>query len=343
MVKSGKASIRTVSDIVLIVIIGVLIAYPFTDWLYDRFMAEKLVEFHPYLQLTPPAYVPVKQETGKPLVKILCLGGSTTEFTDSNGLGWPEYAQRMIQPVMPDSEVQVYNLGRQWYTTLHTLIDYETNLRRHRPNVIIAMHGVNDLMQNADFSYFSMGPFREDYGHFLGPIYRMVTCPGAVCNMDMVAGMMWYAPTRLIIETDRFPGLAPFERNIKTMADLAKNDGTTVILATQPYLIKENMTQKEKDALIMVNRESIGRTKRWSYKTALSGIRQYNDKIRQIARERDLLLIDVEPLVPKTLEYFIDDVHFSDKGFKVVSEAIGDQLKKFVEEGKLTRAGKAGR
>ena len=36
------------------------------------------------------------------------------------------------------------------------------------------MHGINDLLCNADFSYLSRGEFREDYGHFLGAVTRII-------------------------------------------------------------------------------------------------------------------------------------------------------------------------
>ncbi|MCB0334179.1 MAG: SGNH/GDSL hydrolase family protein, partial [Bdellovibrionales bacterium] len=151
--------------------IGALILFPFgSEWFYHKRFTRKLEGYHSILQLSPPAYEPRAVE-GK---KIFCLGGSTTAWADSQGQDWPSRVQSKLREQTREESVQIYNLGKEWYTTLHSLINYETNLRTHKPDMIIVMHGVNDLLMNADFSYFSTGAFREDYVHFLGPIKDLI-------------------------------------------------------------------------------------------------------------------------------------------------------------------------
>lgn len=215
------------------------------------------------------------------------------------------------QRSISDRNVEVYNLGREWYTSLHTLINYEVNLRHHHPDVIIVMHAYNDLIHNADFCYFSFNSFQEDYRHFYGPIYRLIKRPTFLDNAFLVAKSMWYHSPREVINTDNFPGLVPFERNLRTLIDLARTDGTQVVLMTQPHLIKNSMTPAEKSSLHMLNFKTIGPTKKWGYYTARFAFEEYNNVVRKLAKhEPGVYLIDLEPIIPKSLDYFIDDVHY---------------------------------
>ncbi|MEI6126676.1 MAG: hypothetical protein WCQ99_09020, partial [Pseudomonadota bacterium] len=97
-------------------------------------------------------------------------------------------------------------------------------------------------MDGADFSYFSFGSFRKDYGYFYGPVYRLINRPSVLQTLYMLFRSMWHYQSREIINTDVFPGVAPFERNLHTLIDLARIDGTAVVLMTQPNLYKNSMT-----------------------------------------------------------------------------------------------------
>lgn len=304
----------------------ILIAFPFLTYFHGKSFQKNISRFHPYLQLAPPTYKDRHSNSALPPMKIFCLGGSTTEFRDSNGRGWPLLVQEKLRKTLVDRDVQVFNLGRRWYTSLHTLINYQTNLRKHKPDVILVTHAINDLLHNADFSFLSDGPFREDYGHFLGPLYRYVKLRSIANMTSATLDLVWYAPKREVIDTRNFPGLLPFKRNLVTLCDLARADGTRVVLITQPYLIKKNLTEPEKAALVMVNYEAVGPTKRWSYRTARWGMEQYTSCVRQVARETHVELIDLEKVVPKQLDYMYDDVHYTDKAYDLISKVIASQL-----------------
>ncbi|MEI6277504.1 MAG: SGNH/GDSL hydrolase family protein, partial [Prolixibacteraceae bacterium] len=125
-------------------------------------------QYHPYLQILPPTTADLNKASGKKAIRIFCLGGSTTAWKNSKNVGWPESLEKELRQFYHSDSIFVFNFGIPWYTTLHTLINFETNLRQHKPDVIIVMHNINDFLQNADFSYLSNGSFRQDYGHFLG-------------------------------------------------------------------------------------------------------------------------------------------------------------------------------
>ncbi len=299
--------------------------YPALEFVYTRSMQKRLSEFHPYLQLMPHDF---KKTAGAAAPKVFCLGGSTTEFTDSHGRGWPQKTSEILRDHYGTS-ANFFNFGRQWYTTQHLLIDYNANLSQYKPDVIIIMESINDLLQNADFSYFSTGPFREDYGHFLGPVRRLILQPTLLSASLETARMFWYAPERTVLEVDTFPGLESFRRNLLFLIEAAKRDGAAVVLMTQPSLFKDQMSAGEIKALTMINREAIGPKFQWSVGTGKAGMAKYSQAVRKIAADSTVKLIDLDKIVPKSMEYFIDDVHYTDNGFQLVAETVAGGLESF--------------
>lgn len=325
---------RTLARHLLLMLLSVslllLLLYPLADVVWYLRGKQKsrtlVVLYHPYLQLKP--VLPEAGEllpNGKDYV-IFCLGGSTTEMKDSHGRGWPERLEYLLRQQTGSDFLRVFNLGRQWYTSLHTLINYQTNLRLYHPDLLIVMHNINDLLQNADFSYFSRGPFRGDYGHFYGPSAQLPNQYGLFGHYWENLARCWYHQPREVVTQDSFPGLSSFTRNLRTLLELARLDSTQVILLSQPNLLTEEMNQQAREACVMVRREAVGPGKQWSFDAAISGMRQYNTRIREIAREEGALFIDLEPTIPKNLTWFFDEVHYKDTTFDLVANTLGREI-----------------
>jgi len=322
-VRTKRIHIVNIALIGVSVVICLLLGYPVASYVHDaHFFTKQTKLYHPYLQLSPQDYKQRESDQSNQSLKIFCLGGSTTEFTDSQGRDWPSRVEKLLQQAFPGRTIDVHNFGRQWYTSLHLLINYETNLRQHKPDIIIVMEAINDLLHNADFSYFSFGIFQEDYGHFYGPVYRLINRTTVLQTLYTLFRSMWYHKTREIINTDVFPGIVPFETNLRTLIDLAHKDGTTVIVMTQPNLYKDSMTDNEMASLTMLNFEAVGPTKQWSFDTAKTGMMQYNNAIKNISLKTGVFLIDLESVIHKSLDYFYDDVHYKNRTFDIIAEHI---------------------
>ena len=324
LIKVKKIQAANVALLFGSLFLALLLIFPFANAKFKHWLdiRQKRDLYHPYLQLAPQQLA----EADDPVdYKIFCLGGSTTEFWDSQGKDWPSRVDSLLNK-KSGKKVRVWNQGRQWYTTLHSLINYETNLRPHKPDALIVMHTINDLLHNADFCYFSFGEFKEDYSHFYGPLSRVLTHPTLLSTIGNFVRMFWYHTPREVVEQTKFPGLVPFKRYLNTLIDLAEKDGVTVILMTQPNLYKVNISDEEKRQLTMLNSEAIGPEKKWSFNSAYSGFQQYTQTVKDIAAERNVMLIDLEQAVPKTLEYFDDDVHYEDIAFDLVANTVANEI-----------------
>lgn len=322
----GRIKLSSIVLLLFALLFVILLVYPFGEYFYKKRYRMNLDKYHTFLQLNPP--IPSDVDTN--YFNIFCLGGSTTEFRDSRGRDWPGLTQKLIREKYNVDSIRFYNLGKQWYTTQHTLINYIQNLRKFKPDVIIVMHNINDLLINADFSRFSNGNFREDYGHFLGPEALMIKYGSLAEFIFNNLKLLWYRPEPVDIKTDKFPGLVSFRNNLKTLTELARNSDTKIIFMTQPNIYKQKMNSEELQSLNMLNREAIGDGIRWTYETALSGIKKYNDTIRELSDELNVPLVDLEKVVPKSLDYFYDDVHYTDKTYDLISSYLSDELLKVI-------------
>jgi hypothetical protein len=56
------------------------------------------------------------------------------------------------------------------------------------------------------------------------------------------------------------------------------------------------------------------------------GMKRFNDAARKIAEEAGIGLIDLEAVIPKTGEYFLDDVHYTEKANAPVAKTIREFL-----------------
>ncbi len=289
-------------------------------------------QYHSFLQIKPPGTDTLNYPFSRSSVKIFCLGGSTTAFKNSQGVSWPEMLGEELRRKYHSDSIFVFNFGIPWYTTLHSLINYQTNLRQHKPDVIIVMHNINDFLHNADFSHLSNGTFRQDYGHFLGPIVDLIKTRHTPFQVSRVIQFrnLWYydVPKKAVVEQDSFPGLKSFDQNINTIIDLAAADSATVILLTQPNVLSEKMETKVQNACTMITYESVGKDRKWSFGTAYRGMKQYNEKVEKIAEKRGTFLVDLEQVIPKSLVYFTDEVHYTDTTFNIVSQMIADEIER---------------
>ncbi|NTV30260.1 MAG: SGNH/GDSL hydrolase family protein [Candidatus Omnitrophica bacterium] len=322
-VRAGRMGLSRLALVLGGVLLLALLMFLVSDIRYGRAIKRNMVKYHAMLQLTPPTIK--DHDAGR--FNVVCLGGSTTDFRDKTGRDWPSMTEKKLRLADGFRDVRFYNMGKQWYTTQQILTNYIQNVRPFKPQAIIVMENINDLLLNADFSLLSHGVFREDYGHFMGPSARLASYGSYSSFLQGFIKNVWYRKPPAEILTDRFPGLDVYERNIRTIIALARLDGTRVVLMTQPNIYKDVMPPEEMKVLAMLNVESSGRGQRWAYRTALSGLRQYNDRMRKIAADERVPLIDLEKVVPKSLEYFYDDVHYKDKTYDLIADFLAGELK----------------
>ncbi len=135
------------------------------------------IHYHAHLQMTRRVCVDgewvrafrgrIPQHGTSTGFRVVCLGGSTTWGTGVKPAeAWPA----VLEDILGDDgyDIEVINAGFPWYTTADSLVNYALFLRYYEPDIVIIMHGVNDLCRS--FPQPREPPFEWDYGAYQGPM-----------------------------------------------------------------------------------------------------------------------------------------------------------------------------
>ncbi len=119
-------------------------------------------------------------------------------------------------------------------------------------------------------------------------------------------------------------GAPYFRRYLEMIAAVCRQARVPLALMTMPSLYREDLTPEE-EASLWLGWVAHGELN-LDTPTLLEGMRAYNEVIREVARAEGALLVDLEPVVPKDLRHFYDDVHTTALGNEVVAKAVVEAL-----------------
>jgi lysophospholipase L1-like esterase len=294
--------------------------------------------FDPYLQHPPPEFDVSELEKPEDTIRILTLGGSTTK----NGHlpaedRYPAVLEKLLRSAHPEMKIEVFNGGQDTFTTKHSLINYVTNMKDWKPDIVIIMHGINDLYRSCLDPDYTMGDYNRLWSHFYGSSVKAAKPRSFIEELFLKPLLSkWYA-AYLQIEEDRpldqYRSLPDFKRYLTSLVSYLKHDGVKVILMTEPYLYKDAMTEDEKLELIfgkMFCKKQIywigyAYPSPGSLKEAMDA---FNKAAIEVAKEQGVAYIDLERLIPKNTDYFIDDVHYTKLGSEKAAEFAAESITK---------------
>ena len=288
-------------------------------------------KFDPFLQMPPPD---ISAEYGSSTnYRILILGGSTS--TD-----YPNYLGDKLLETYPDREIEIINGARMWWTSRHSLIAYSTMYDLYDPDLVIIMHGINDLIRSCVGSVYSLGEYKEDYSHYYGAAINGAKPPiFAKYLFGRYLGVLqdnWYSSLRLSATdypVESFRSIKSFQMNIGRLVRRIKSDGAQLILITQPSLYKPDMSNEESAAIdfpkaFCMDRRDFFNITYPSVKSLRIAMQSFNNSIRSIVEQTGAYIVDAEPRFGKTLHNFVDDVHYIQAGNQELAAMIFQVIKR---------------
>ncbi len=247
--------------------------------------------------------------------------------------------------------IEVQNAAVAWHSTQHALIDYLFRLQEFKPDLVILCHAMNDLYRGFSAPGVALpgASYQSDYSHFwavLAPIIQEHETgrPWEVpLKMGKLARQYLYSDWRpqpwggsfleyfcgpALRETEftEFPSIGAFERNLRSIVEIYRLKGSDVILATQPSLYKDNMTRAELRRIGIPQRYVRVGNQIASIATMKRGMEAYNAVTRRVATDLQCGFIDLDLLVPKSIDHFANDVHYTVLSNRLIGEALAKLL-----------------
>jgi hypothetical protein len=271
-----------------------------------------------------------------PQLTLVFLGGSTTEcYWVDEERRFPPLAGRLLGDRL-GKRVNALNAGVSGANTLHLLFVLLSKVIPLRPDVVVLMENVNDVnVMLFTGSYWSghrtRSVIEEEASpgrlQLLADTVRQAVFPGIAQRLersglfkpasDEFAG--WRGIKRVSDEADT----RDYEANLVTFAEACRSRGIIPVLMTQ-----FNRLADTPDEITARNMQAFERDWGMGYAAYKACLDRFNEAVRRVARERGVLLVDLEARVPKQGGYMFDIVHLNSAGSELVAGIVAEELAK---------------
>ena len=286
--------------------------------------------------------------------RIFMVGGSTTEcfYLDDS-----ESIERVVQKALAGHptggrRIKVYNAGRSGDATDDHISMIVHRIVHLEPDMIIVSAGINDLSRSI---------YKYDYLHYVTespkgrlPLLAMLSTefqlsrrvrllmrravPTEQQTLEDITLKSSYgrqvALRKSVPESNNEPAneTGMYQQNLKTIVGVAQIHGAQLILMTQQTTWNSATDPEAKNWHWMRYRDGI------TYREEVldQAMESTNDVMRKVAANYSIPLYDLSKVLPKSLEYFYDDVHFNPKG----AYTTGTGLASFIVETALNKNGR---
>jgi hypothetical protein len=296
--------------------------------------------------------------------RVLAIGGSTTEcFYQDQQRTWPALLESHMHRVSPDLKAWAGNLGKCGFNTRHHVVQMKYQVPQlPRIDTMVFLVGCNDFaarLINGDAydpdylttSYGEQHQIRRTFAFYplgFGGLrdpkdtawWRLIQSTKAVPPLSL--GLDDYGNTLTRMRErrrnatellDQLPDMKPaldeYARNLRTMIDLGTKLSARMIFLTQPSLWRPDLTNAEKALLWgggAGDLESHERGVYYSVDALRKGIELYNRTLIEVCAQRGVECIDLAAQMPKDPTVFFDDVHFTDRGSRMVADILDEYL-----------------
>jgi len=296
------------------------------------YYATRIYPFHPFLQASGESFKSIPKSKPVNTFRILALGGSTTrDWRLPAQNRYPAVLERILQERYPKVRIEVMNGGMDWYSSEHVLIFYAFWARDWNPDLVVFFEAINDIYRSCMSPRWTVGEYESDYSHYYGPDIHAYHTPSFESWLIDLLSPYWYPtfrrepkPTNVPLEF--FQSIDAHERNTRTLIRLVRADGKRFVLGTQASLFRSDLTPEETKVLLFGKEFCLQDNKYPDPTSFMRAMKKANDGTRRIAQEEDVPLAEIDAAVPKTVEFFSDDVHSTSQGARIVAGTMAQAI-----------------
>lgn len=306
------------------------------------------------------------KEKSPDTIRIICLGASTTDQNAQNTEDiWAGILETKLNKALGDRGVRVETaaLGHGGWKTRHVLYWTMEKLLAFDPDIVITLVGINDLALNGYPGYSYPGTdellsavSREKAEEETG-FWRLCRRFSQICRrLDLAGGnlenwfklkrgrrLQWYSKNLPNLRL-RYQGLPyvpiptrlpdpihEFSETLGKLLAFLRESGIDVIVLGQPVIWRSNLEPEALDTLWLPVGSTDGYV-RPSLSWMEREMTRYNDTQQHQAELYDASYIDLDQRIPKEVEYYFDDCHFTDLGNQRVAAEAFPAVMKRVEQ-----------
>lgn len=261
------------------------------------------------------------------VIRIAFLGASTTFSAEvsNDAAVWPSIVIERLRQAYPQAKFDFVNGGVPGYIVAASRKNLKHKVAALKPDVIVVYHATNDLSGEVRQRAVQAGiagaadAGRQSWLERHSLLWELV-----VKNLRVMQAQRDTSADRTQTLTIDAQTLGRwFEPELGALLREAKATGARVAVATfSTRLRAEQSADAQREAAVSARVYM-------PFMTAeglLAGYRRYNDIIKQLALAEGALLIADEHRIPGDAVHFVDSVHFSDAGSRVMADRVFEAL-----------------
>jgi len=246
-------------------------------------------------------------------LNIFFLGGSTTEceMVEENSR-FPYLVGRILEE-KTGKKINSYNGGKSGNNSIHSINNLINKVAPLNPNIVVRMDNINDLSTLLyEATYWNKNRSRSNLGCF----------SKKNSNLRNFDNEWTESPFRDQISSVAHQEIikAEYRKILTIFVAVTKAIGAKPVLMTQA-----NRLIYDLELQIKKNDPEFNATYRKLYV-------DFQNIARQVAKENNILLIDLEREVPMEVTYFYDTVHLTNEGSKLVAKIISEKLQNLTKK-----------
>ena len=263
-------------------------------------------------------------------LSIVTIGGSATECAYLNdGKTWTDVMCRNLQRYFP--HIWMNNAGVAGHSSFGHIALIKEHIIPLQPDYVLILAGANDIRRTKmDSGNESMLIVIARDSELLNVLLNMArTREARTKNLTDTYINLKLSDSLLLSDSaiadylkNEDEWVKHYRNRLDTIIDLCVSNKIKPILITQPTLVG-----KGRDPVTHVSLETLKIKKNENGKLWWAMLEEYNNGTRQKARERNIPLIDLARILPKSSEYFYDLVHMTNKGAEKTGEILSDSLR----------------
>lgn len=264
--------------------------------------------------------------------RIVALGGSTTEdLWNTSGRHWPWVLQERLQDGAT-RPIRVLNGGMSAYATPHTMIRTFTDVVDVASDLLIVMHNINDLTA-AYQSIAANTPLDPHYAvKYLTRGYTGVRGDDEVVYLRLkrlIISRLRPRRARQVLlaenEATMERGVELFQRNLRSIAAVARAHGIEPVLLTMPFATSEELFRITQTGHVNVGSVGVGHLP--DRERMLADLARYNAATIALGDEIGVTVIDMAGEFEWADSLFVDTVHYSNSGSEVFAERLAEKIR----------------
>jgi len=283
-------------------------------------------------------------------IRVATIGASTTANVGLNfDDNWPGQLGILLRKRFPKKKITIINASVPGYNTAQSIGNLALRVMPYKPDIVIIYHAYNDLKAVSpnkqflpDYSHLHGTPYgyhkkKSFFIRFLNHsmFYVRIRNMYRKNNKAVVLKGKRTARTRVI------PNIAKntFEQHIQSMVGIARAGGAKVVLSSfatlhDPVISLKNFN--ETSNLTIMQKREIYRLEQFipdlTASAIFDGLNRYNGILRKISINKKTGWVDNARLVPHKDKYFVDRVHFSKQGARLMAKNFLPEVSRLIRK-----------